>query len=205
MAVRTRLSVQERRGRLIALGEELFSERPFDEISIDDIAARAQISKGLLYHYFGSKRDFYVEVVRAGVLALRAVTEVSASVPEPTRSARSLDAYLAYVEAHAAGFAQLMGAGGGADPEVAALIDESRREFAARVLEGVRRAGIDWGAGEAPPLLRAAVRGWVGMVEAASLEWVAEREVPRAALAAFLQGALVSAVRDALAGAPARD
>ena len=199
MAVRTRLSVPERRGRLIALGEELFSERPFDEISIDDIAARAGISKGLLYHYFGSKRDFYVEVVRAGVQRLRDVTAVPASVPEPARTLRSLDAYLAYVDEHAAGYLRLMGSGGGADPEVAGIIDGMRREFAGRVLEGLRRTGTEWGPDQAPPLLRAAVRGWVGMVEGASVDWVAHRDVPRAELARFLLRALTSTVVDAMA------
>lgn len=203
MAVRTRLSVDERREQLIALGEELFSARPFDEISIDDIAARAHISKGLLYHYFGSKRDFYVEVVSAGVRTLRAVTAVPDTVPEPERTERSLDAYLAYVEAHAAGYEQLMGSGGGADPEIAAIIDGARREFAARVLVGLRRTGTDWGTGDAPPLLRSAVRGWVGMVEAASLDWVGHRDVPRATLCRFLLLALASTVRAALPAAPA--
>lgn len=203
MVVRTRLSVDERREQLIALGEELFSARPFDEISIDDIAARARISKGLLYHYFGSKRDFYVEVVRSGVRALRAVTAVPDTVPEPERTARSLDAYLAYVEAHAAGYEQLMGSGGGADPEIAAIIDDSRGEFAGRVLEGLRRTGTDWGDGEAPPLLRSAVRGWVGMVEGVSLDWLAHRDVSRAVLGRFLLRALASTVRAALAHEPA--
>ncbi len=204
MAVRTRLSVDARREQLLALGEELFATRPFDEVSIDEIAARARISKGLLYHYFGSKRDFYVEVVRGGVQELRAVTAVPGSVPEPERTLRSLDAYLAYVEAHAAGYLQLMGAAGGADPEVAAMVDGSRREFAARVLEGLGADG-----GDAPsPLLRTAVRGWVGMVEGASLDWVAHRDLPRAQLAAFLQDALGRTVRAALrdaarAGLPA--
>lgn len=201
MAVRTRLSVDARREQLLALGEELFATRPFDEVSIDEIAARAQISKGLLYHYFGSKRDFYVEVVRGGVQALRAVTAVPATVPEPERTLRSLDAYLAYVEAHAAGYLQLMGAGGGADPEVAAIVDGSRREFAARVLEGLARTGLDWGGAAPPPLLRSAVRGWVGMVEGASLDWVAHRDVPRAELAAFLQDALGRTVHAALSDA----
>ncbi|MCW3011593.1 MAG: Transcriptional regulator, TetR family protein [Solirubrobacterales bacterium] len=206
MAVRTRLSVEARREQLIALGEELFAARPFDEVSIDEIAARAKISNGLLYHYFGSKRDFYVEVVRAAVQGLRAVTAIPDSVPEPERSVRSLDAYLAYVEAHAPGYLQLMGSGGGADPEVAGIVDALREEFAARILEGLRRTGLEWAAGDAPPLLRGAVRGWVGMVEHASLDWVAHRDVPRAALAELLQAVLVSTVQAALtADAPARD
>jgi AcrR family transcriptional regulator len=206
VAVRTRLSLDARREQLIELGEELFASRPFDEISIDDIAGRAQISKGLLYHYFGSKRAFYLAVVRTGVESLREVTAVPESVPEPERTLRSLNAYLAYVEAHAAGYLQLMGSGGGADPEVAAIIDVLRQEFSGRVLEGLRRSGVRWGDPAAPPpLLRSAVRGWVGMVEGASLDWVAHRDMPREALATFLQGALARTVSAALADAPARD
>ena len=92
-----------------------------------------------------------------------------------------------------------MGSGGGADPEVAALIDDSRREFAGRVLDGLRRSGLDGGAaGAAPaPLLRSAVRGWGGMVEGASLDWVSNRDVPRAELSRFLLRALTGTVRAA--------
>ena len=60
---RSRLTVDERREQLVRLGVDIFSERPYDEVSIDGIAAAAGISKGLLYHYFPSKRDFYVAVV----------------------------------------------------------------------------------------------------------------------------------------------
>jgi AcrR family transcriptional regulator len=61
---RARLQVDERRTQLLELGLRLFTDRSYDELSIDDIARAAGISKGLLYHYFPSKRDYYVEVVR---------------------------------------------------------------------------------------------------------------------------------------------
>src|SRR5689334_1058061 len=64
--VRSRLAVDKRRAQLLKLGQELFSNFNYDELSIDEIARRAGISKGLLYHYFPSKRDYYVEVIRAG-------------------------------------------------------------------------------------------------------------------------------------------
>jgi AcrR family transcriptional regulator len=199
VAVRTRLSLDERREQLIVLGEELFSARPFDEVSIDDIAERAGISTGLLYHYFGSKRGYYVAVVRAGIAELR---EAIAVPPGPQRTQRSLDAYLAYVEAHAAGYLQLMGAGVGADPEVAAIVDALRRELATRVVEGLEQAGAQWPHGSPPPLLRHAVRGWVGAVEGASLDWVAHRDVPRARVSAFLGHALGGVLRAAAAAEP---
>ena len=77
-ARRARLSTDARREQLVALGVEIFSERPFDDVSIDDIAAAAGISKGLLYHYFPSKRDFYVAVVRHSADEMQAITETEA-------------------------------------------------------------------------------------------------------------------------------
>jgi AcrR family transcriptional regulator len=199
MAVRTRLSTDERREQLIGLGEQLFSQRPFDEVSVEDIAARAGISAGLLYHYFGSKRGYYVAVVRAGIAELRQVIAVPAG---PERTLRSLDAYLAYVEQHAAGYLQLMGAGIGTDPEVAAIVETLRREIAAGVLDGLRQAGATWPAAGPPPLLRHAVRGWVGAVEGASLDWVAHRDVPRARVCAFLGRALTGVLEAAIQADP---
>src|SRR4051794_2922845 len=62
---RVRLDLDKRRAKLLDLGIELFSRQTYEDMSIDDLAAEAGISKGLLYHYFRSKRDFYVETVRA--------------------------------------------------------------------------------------------------------------------------------------------
>ena len=64
---RVRLQIDERRAQLIELGTRLFSTRSYEDISIDDVAEQAGISKGLLYHYFGGKREFYVEVHPRGL------------------------------------------------------------------------------------------------------------------------------------------
>src|SRR4051794_34416347 len=60
---RTRLEVDERRAQLLELGLGLFSARPYDDVAIEDLAAAAGISKGLLYHYFPTKRDFYAAAI----------------------------------------------------------------------------------------------------------------------------------------------
>ena len=62
---RTRLQVDIRRQQLLELGLELFAHQTYDGLSIDEIAKRAGVSKGLLYHYFPSKRAFYVAAVTA--------------------------------------------------------------------------------------------------------------------------------------------
>jgi AcrR family transcriptional regulator len=187
-ARRARLTTDARREQLVALGGEIFSERPFDEVSIDDIAAAAGISKGLLYHYFPSKRDFYVAVVREAADEMQVVTDAPADLPAIERLSAGLDRYLEYVETHARGFATVLRAGIGSDPEVAAIVEEVRGAMAGRILDDLPIEGA------VPPGVRIAVRGWVGFAEAASLEWVERREVTRDELRDLLIKALTGAV-----------
>ena len=188
-AHRPRLSTDARRGQLVALGIDIFSERPFDDVSIDDIAAGAGISKGLLYHYFPSKRDFYVAVIRSAADEMQALTEPDPALEPRDRLAAALDRYLGYVETHARGYATVLRAGIGSDPAVAEIVEEVRGAMVARLLADIAETP--------PPALRIAVRGWVGFVEAASLDWLAHGGLDRAQLRELLVAALGGAVRAA--------
>src|SRR5436190_1545038 len=84
-APRVRLDLDARREQLMRIGLELFSTNSYDAVSIDEIAARAGISKGLLYHYFPSKREFYVAGVRAAAAQLREVVEPDRGLPPRER------------------------------------------------------------------------------------------------------------------------
>jgi AcrR family transcriptional regulator len=196
-ARRARLTTDARREQLVALGGEIFSERPFDEVSIDDIAAAAGISKGLLYHYFPSKREFYVAVVRQAADEMQVVTETDPELAPLDRLAAGLDHYLEYVETHARGFATVLRAGIGSDPEVAAIVEDVRAAMAGRILEDLPLTG-------ATPGVRIAVRGWVGFAEAASLEWLERREITRDELRDLLVKALTGAVGAAAQHSAAR-
>src|SRR5450432_4371562 len=61
---RLRLDNDARRAQLLLLARKAFSDRSYDDVSIDDLAREAKISKGLLYHYFPTKRDLYVAGLR---------------------------------------------------------------------------------------------------------------------------------------------
>jgi AcrR family transcriptional regulator len=197
-ARRSRLSTDARREQLVELGIDMFSERPFDEISIDDIAASAGISKGLLYHYFPSKRDFYVAVVRHSADEMMAVTEGDLSLAPLDRLAAGLDRYLDYVETHARGYATVLRAGIGSDPEVAAIVEGVRAAMVARIVDDLPIES------DVPPAARIAVRGWVGFAEAASLEWLETRAVTRDELRDLLQGVLAGALQAAFGASPGR-
>jgi len=64
MTARRRLSPEDRRNELLALGAEVFGKRPYDEVRIDEIAERAGVSRALMYHYFPDKRAFFAAVVK---------------------------------------------------------------------------------------------------------------------------------------------
>jgi AcrR family transcriptional regulator len=197
---RERLEVDERRAQLVRLGIDLFAARAYDEVSIDELARAAGVSKGLLYHYFPTKRDFYVATVREASRQLVEFTATAESVPPVERLRVGLDAYLDYVDAHGPAYAALMRGGVGSDPEVARIIDETRALLCDRLLSELPEV-------TPTPVVRIAVRGWLGFCEATSLEWLDDRAVPREAIRDLMQEVLLAtvpiAVRVALERTPA--
>jgi AcrR family transcriptional regulator len=191
---RVRLDIDERRAQLLALGKQAFSDRTYDEVSIDDIARSAGISKGLLYHYFPTKRDLYVAGLREIAAELVFKTE---SVPQDLapidRVRAGIDAYLDHVSAQAAGYIALMRGGIGSDPEVVAVIEATRTKLIDRFLD--KAAGSPIAPMVGHPLFRLSLRGWIGYVEATTLDWLASREGDRTLLRDLLVDILLASLR----------
>jgi AcrR family transcriptional regulator len=200
---RIRLENDQRRAQLLALGVQAFSERTYDDVSIDDIAKAAGISKGLLYHYFPTKRDLYLAGLRATAAELIASTTAATSdmtIQPLERMRLGLDAYLDHVSRHARPFVALMRGGIGSDPEVVSVIEGVRATYVERFLEkaeGTPLAGLLLAN---RPLVRLALRGWIGFVEAASLEWLQKQDVERTTLRDMLVDALLASLRIGSAG-----
>jgi AcrR family transcriptional regulator len=176
---------------LLQLGIELFSTRSYDDISIDDVAESAGISKGLLYHYFQSKRGFYVETIRAASLQLRAITEPDASLSPVARLRAAIDAHLAYVSEHSAVYAAIYRGSMAVAPEISAILEEHRDVVMQYFLE-------NFGISRPRPLLRSALRAWISMVEGASLDWIAHPTLDRDQLRELLLAGYVATLSKAL-------
>lgn len=198
MAERSRLQLDERRAQLLELGLELFGARAYDDVSIDEIARQAGVSKGLLYHYFGGKRAFYVETVRAAAQQLQAATEPNAELPGPQRAQAGLVGYLDFVEARGASYLALMRGGIGVDQEIVQIIEASRQTFINRMLHGI-------GLQEPRPVFRTAARAWIGSVEAASIDWIEHRDIDRDTLVSLLLQTLLATLTIAKQADPDAD
>lgn len=182
-----RLDVDERRRQMLEAGARLFTERGYDGVAMSDVAREAGVSKGLLYHYFASKPDFFAATLEAAAGELAEVTRTDPSLPPLEQLSGAVDAYLAWIEAHSDSYRMLMGSAG-SHAEVAALIDRVRAQTAQRIVDGLA-------AGGPPPLaLPIAVHGWLWFMDGACLRWLEGRDLDRDALRDLLVQTLAAAV-----------
>jgi AcrR family transcriptional regulator len=185
MAVeRSRLDPDARRAQLIELGAEMLASRPVDQFIVDEIAAAAGISRGLLFHYFKSKRDFVAAVAETVAEQFFDATAPDPNLPIEGQLHQSLDQYLRYIEDHQTAYLSLIRGTLGGDDALAEVTEATRRRIVERVLEG---AGIT----DPTPKLRIAVRGWVALCEEVSIEWLPSRTIARADIIALLEQTLI--------------
>jgi AcrR family transcriptional regulator len=121
---------------LLTLGAEVFGQRPYDEVRIDEIAERAGVSRALMYHYFPDKRAFFAAVVRAEGERL---FEATNTPPRPDLSLfeqlrAGVLAYVHYDEEHPHGaWAAYMGMGR-SDPVLRGIEDIDNDRQANRIM-----------------------------------------------------------------------
>jgi len=173
---RRRMGVEERRQQLISVALELFSHRSPDDVSIDDIATAAGISRPLLYHYFPGKHSLYEAAVRRAADELAVLFSEPEQGPMSERLLRVMGRYFDFVEEHGPGFTALLRGGSavGSSRSVA-VIDEVRQAAYEQLLAHLQ---ID----EPGPRLALVLRSWVGLAETTALTWLEGRNVPRAEL-----------------------
>ncbi|MDQ6938508.1 MAG: TetR/AcrR family transcriptional regulator [Actinomycetota bacterium] len=102
---RVRMSGKERREQLLNVGRSLFAEKGFEATSIEEIAARAGVSKPVVYEHFGGKEGLYAVVVDREMQALldRVTSALTAGHPRALVEQAAL-ALLTYIEDETDGF-----------------------------------------------------------------------------------------------------
>ncbi|MGW2210317.1 TetR/AcrR family transcriptional regulator [Streptomyces sp. NPDC001781] len=168
-----RLSVEQRRSQLLESALALFAHRAPEDVSLDDVAEAAGVSRPLVYRYFpGGKQQLYEAALTSAAEALRLCFDEPREGPAVPRLARVVDRYLAFVDEHDTGFSALLQGG--------SMVETSRTTA---IVDGVRRAAAEHlyrhlGVTEPGPPLRMTVRMWIAAVEASSLIWLDEDKRP---------------------------
>jgi AcrR family transcriptional regulator len=189
-----RLQHDERRAQILACARRLFSERSYASVSNEEIAREAGVARGLIHHYFGTKRDLYLEVVRS---MLRLPDDLFADLDGDRQEVLSaaVGRWLDMVERNRGTWLATVGARGfGRDPELEAVLDDARDEIADRVISLVREGDP----AEASEELRAVIRAYAAFAEAVSLEWIERGRLTRAQVHELLLHSLLGLVHDVL-------
>ncbi|HET7355247.1 MAG TPA: TetR/AcrR family transcriptional regulator [Nocardioidaceae bacterium] len=195
-STRTRMSPDLRKEQLLDLGLRLLSTRSLEELSIDLLAEKAGISRGLLYHYFGNKQDFHLAVVRRAADEVIRVTEPVATGTALERLAGSLEAYVDYVLVNYEGYSSLVRGAASGNPALREIYEETRAALTDRIFATAGRDGLTELGVTDTPAVRLMARGWSALTEEVVLEWVRGGcEVPKDQLLRRLTSALPAVLR----------
>ncbi|HYJ00552.1 MAG TPA: TetR/AcrR family transcriptional regulator [Thermoleophilaceae bacterium] len=188
MATRTRLATDERRRQLLELGLEFFGNRPYGDVGTAEVARQAGVSHGLLFHYFGDKRRYYLEVLRWVADELLTAQAAGEDASPWERLQAKLRAQVDFADRYTVGYRALVSGGNGADEELAELAEDARWRSIRLIADAL---DID----DPPPPLRIALRGWQGFTEGAITEWLKRRDLPVEDLVQLMARELVSTLK----------
>ena len=187
--VRRRLSAHDRRRQLVAIGLSQIVETPIQDLSMDEIAAEAGISRGLLFHYFPTKTDFYLACIAAAGRRMLRTTAPDESLSGDQQVAATTRLMVEQIERRRDFYLTLVHGHGVSDPRVSEVMDSVRDGTTDRV---VRAMGL-------PDRQRDVVRAWWAYTEDRALTWSAvptgERPVPLSRLVEECVAALHALLR----------
>lgn len=171
---------------------ELLATRTLEELSVDLLAEHAGISKGLLYHYFGSKQEFRQAVVQRAVDDLIAQTAPPEGDDPVARLLASVRAYVAYVDTNYQGYLSLVRGAKSGDETLREIYDSTFTALGERLF-----AEDETGLLPDTPEARLLVRGWQALTEEMTLAWKADPgDLTRDGLVEMLAQALVRLFAD---------
>jgi AcrR family transcriptional regulator len=185
----SRLDPGQRRDQILDAANALFAERAYDKVSVEDIASAAGVTRGLVHHYFGGRKEVYIGLLDR----LAAVREDELPLPvgrsARARVADTVSRWLDWTEANRTIWLATMAHGDDiADPEVRRVVGDLVSRAVA--LLATFHADI----AEDSPRLRYALECWTGLNRAATRRWL-QREATREATHELLASTLEHVLR----------
>ncbi|MEU7042296.1 TetR/AcrR family transcriptional regulator [Streptomyces varsoviensis] len=170
--VRRRMAVEQRRDQLISVALGLFGRRSPEDVSIDEIAETAGISRPLVYHYFPGKQSLYEAALRRAGDQLAALFVEPREGPLGARLLRVTHRFFDFVEDHGPGFTALMRGGPAAGSAAGAMLERVREAAYEQIVAHL-------GLARPAPRTELVVRSWISLAESTALLWLDGRQLAR--------------------------
>jgi AcrR family transcriptional regulator len=166
-----RRTAGDRRAQLVEIGLELLPTTPVQDLTIDEVARRAGISRSLLFHYFASKREYYAAVIEAAAALLRDHVVPRPGTPLAGQLPGMLDRFVTWVETYRDSYVAFVRGAHAGDAWVADVYEDTRERLvevalaAVPLTDGTRQ--------------RQLVRSWFAFTEDLVLQWTREPTMTR--------------------------
>ncbi len=188
----TRLAPEDRRAQVLDAARRVFVRDGFEAASTAAVAQEAGVTRGLVHHYFGSRRELFLALLEE--LAQRLPAAIRTDLRgEPLERMIEVNskALLDAVERDRDAWTRLLGTAG-SDPDVQAILDRARDEAIARMLVNQTTVVAD------SDELRLVLRVYLGAAEAALAEWALWGRATRAQTETIVQRTLLAMLGDVL-------
>lgn len=185
---RTRLAPEERRDQILDAANALFAERGYEEVSIEDVANSAGVTRGLVHYYFGGRKDVYIALLERVGAQREEDLRPPVGRTAAARVEDSVSRWLEWTLANRMIYLGTIALGDDiADPDVRRVVADLVR----RAVGLVARFHND--IAEDTPRLRYALECWTGLNRAATRRWLrgeATRELTQDLLTSTLEHVL---------------
>ena len=178
------MTATQRREQLLEISRELFAERGFEGTSVEEIAARAGVSKPVVYEHFGGKEGLYAVVVDREIQSL--LGSITGALTSEGGSRALLEqaamALLDYIETSTDGFRILVrdSPPGQSTGSFASLISDIASQVEHILAAEFKRRKLD------PKTAPLYAQMLVGMVALTGQWWLDSRKMKKADVAAHL-------------------
>jgi AcrR family transcriptional regulator len=189
----SRLEPEARRQQIVEAAVRSFGQRPYDAVSMSDVARAAGVTRGLVHHYFPAKPDLYRAVLEGLLAAGPSVVRTDLDLDIEEVVAANADASLDFLEQNRETMLVITQPGSvGQDPRLAEIVDQARETVVDRILLN------HLGTTEVPPEVRLVIRGYLGLFEAVAREWLVRGRSTRAEAHALLTRSMIVMMREVL-------
>ena len=197
----SRLEADERSEQILAAARRVFVRSGPAEASTTEIAREAGVTRGLVHHYFGTKRELYLAVVADLAATLpRMVRTDTRDLPVEEMVEANVTSLLDSIERDHEVWTAVLGVENvGRDPDVERMMAEARDAVIDRMAANQARGGA------ISDELRLVLRIYLGAAEAAAREWAVQGRASREQVHAILKGTMIAMVGQVLPAVPRGD
>lgn len=158
-------TADDRRSRLLTVGMEAFGTTPYDDVAVAELARRAGVAAGLPFHYFGSKRGYFLAVLGRVAVEMQTVLTPPADLAPRDAIREMMRSHLRWLGGHSQQLRELVRGGLGGDAELRAAFEQARWQGASQLLAAM---GIEH-LGETARIF---VVGWIAMKDEILMSWI---------------------------------